>query len=325
MIKKPNSIKFNQLSKGSTIYFALMITIIILAIGLGLTAIIINQMKLARGTGDSVIALYAADTGIEQILFELSDDVFIDPECNPCSDTLINGASYEVTAVRGNVSETDDCPEKANWCITSQGVYKNVKRAIMVNRGMPPHKKVFIVSQDSNIRCKGDLDDCCNFYFPGECPVPDVSGIPAADRICQMVAESAGLGNNYLAWISDDTTSPDARFNKSDIPYRLLDGTLVAYDWSDLVDGQLEAPINITELGAGLHAPNQFAWTDTNTDGTYDSINNNHCDNWGNKTNLFEGEIGNTTMTDSRWTIDPFVGPASCDSPEWIALYCFEQ
>ena len=74
-------------------------------------------------------------------------------------------------------------------------------------------------------------------------------GITGADTFCQGLATSAGLSGTYLAWLSDTTTSPSARFAQANVPYRLVDGTTIANDWADLVDGSIQNPINLDEYG----------------------------------------------------------------------------
>jgi hypothetical protein len=130
--------------KGVSIYLALIIMIILLAIGLGITTIIVFQMKMIRGMGDSVIALYAADTGIERALY---GDGTPAPHYGP---TPINGSSYEVnvfccqqgtgTCLWG-VGEcsalglTEDSTCNAFYlCYKSVGTYKGIRRAIETTR-----------------------------------------------------------------------------------------------------------------------------------------------------------------------------------------------
>jgi len=61
---------FKNYQKGVSLYLALMIMFILIAIGLGISLIIVSQMKMIRGMGDSVVAFYAADTGIEHALYD---------------------------------------------------------------------------------------------------------------------------------------------------------------------------------------------------------------------------------------------------------------
>jgi hypothetical protein len=55
--------------KGIALYVALVVMALLLSIGLGLTVIIIGQLKIMKNMGDSVIAFQAADTGIEHALY----------------------------------------------------------------------------------------------------------------------------------------------------------------------------------------------------------------------------------------------------------------
>jgi len=97
---------------------------IFLAVALGLTTILIGQMGIMKGMGDSVVAFYAADSGIEKILMirgTLSDGDFI-------QYSLPNGATYEVTV-------TESAPGICNastFCIKSIGAFRGTKRAIEI-------------------------------------------------------------------------------------------------------------------------------------------------------------------------------------------------
>lgn len=127
--------------RGVSIYLALMIMFILLAVGLGMSAIIVSQMKMVREMGYSVIALYAADTGIERAL-----DAGDTPSSD-YSDTLINGSSYKVE-VYCCVPETGmclfgagECPvdedskcDARYFCYKSIGTYRKTQRAIETTR-----------------------------------------------------------------------------------------------------------------------------------------------------------------------------------------------
>jgi hypothetical protein len=67
-------------------------------------------------------------------------------------------------------------------------------------------------------------------------------GAEGADMHCQRLANAAGHQGRYLAWISDDTSSPRTRFTPSEYPYRRIDGTVIANDFTDLTDGSLLLP-----------------------------------------------------------------------------------
>jgi hypothetical protein len=44
-------------------------------------------------------------------------------------------------------------------------------------------------------------------------------------------------------------SSPSVRFTRSAVPYRLIDGTLIANDWADLTDGTIAHDLDLTEIG----------------------------------------------------------------------------
>ena len=111
---------------GTTLYLGLMIMTILLAIAFGLNSIFLGQVKTIRVMGHSVIAFYAADAGIEEVLMQRSSPSSICTEASPCS--LDNGAEYYL-----NIKDKDDplC-EAANYCITAVGVFKETRRAIEI-------------------------------------------------------------------------------------------------------------------------------------------------------------------------------------------------
>jgi hypothetical protein len=110
---------FKNSNKGVSLYLALIIMFILIAIGLGVSLIIVSQMKMIREMGDSVVALYAADTGIERALYE-KRTTGQNWQNWPGSDP-VGGASYTVKYV-GN--------GEAMW--QSNGTYQGVKRAIEI-------------------------------------------------------------------------------------------------------------------------------------------------------------------------------------------------
>ena len=124
--------------KGVSLYFAMIILSILLAIVLGLGTILVGQTRMIKGMGDSVAAFYGADTGIERILYE--DKLCRQAGCEgltwPCVDTFncdkgrsggsvsgsVGQATYQVTFDNGATS------------ITSIGMYSGTRRAIQVSR-----------------------------------------------------------------------------------------------------------------------------------------------------------------------------------------------
>lgn len=108
-------------TKGISILFAVLILSVVLSIGLGLGSILVGQTKTIRQAGYSVVAFFAADAGIEEILMNY-------PPVDILETTLPNGASYSVFV---NASTTPGCAAQ-NYCIKSLGGYKGTSRAIEI-------------------------------------------------------------------------------------------------------------------------------------------------------------------------------------------------
>ena len=109
--------------KGLALYLSIMIMVILLAVVLGISTILVSQLKVIRNIENSVVAYYAAETGIEQALEERQG-----PNLSGYSGTL-NNATYSV-----EVSESGDSGcSAAHYCIKSVGNYNGAKRAIQVS------------------------------------------------------------------------------------------------------------------------------------------------------------------------------------------------
>jgi Tfp pilus assembly protein PilV len=125
------------MQSGVSLYLAIIVMVILLAIVLGLTSILVGQMRMVREMGYSVIALSAADAGIEAILMDqaspTSTQAYIDcPSTAPCPPNccpLSNGAKYYLEVLE---SGSGGCTA-SNFCITSVGIYEGVRRAIEIS------------------------------------------------------------------------------------------------------------------------------------------------------------------------------------------------
>jgi len=118
--------KFSCFSqKGVSIYLAVIIMSIILAMVLGMTTILTGQIKTIRGIENSVIAFYGADTGIERLLKERGESV---------SGEMIIGTEKKVeyTVERKEGGSVDWCSADKKYCIRSFGTYEQTKRAIKI-------------------------------------------------------------------------------------------------------------------------------------------------------------------------------------------------
>lgn len=117
-----------QKNKGSSLYFAVVVIVVISGIALGVTTLLISQFEIAKGMGNSVTAIYVADIGIEQILY----NIWVEGD-----DNNINGEVDFSEGVRGKYSVIvykkgeEEC-QANHFCIESVGEYQEVKRAIEI-------------------------------------------------------------------------------------------------------------------------------------------------------------------------------------------------
>jgi hypothetical protein len=158
----------------------------------------------------------------------------------------------------------------------------------------------------------------------------NLGGLAGADQKCRGAAAAAGLGDSWVAWLSDSTTDALDRLASSG-PWNRLDGARVADDVADLTNGALHNPIDVDESGAvGIAAP---VITNTRTDGTRNpGTGATYCNDWTGVSGFGQGAFnnGNTSSTAGDWT-----EASTSTSPNFdcyfnfgaasFRLYCFEQ
>lgn len=123
--------------QGVSVLIAILIMTILLSIGLGVSTILLRQTRMIKGMGDSVVAFYAADTGMERVLYGISI-----ASSAPAYEGSIGEASYTATLCCGE--NYDDCPSPSlatssdcaadYYCTKSVGIFKGIRRAIEVTR-----------------------------------------------------------------------------------------------------------------------------------------------------------------------------------------------
>ncbi|MCY1059088.1 DUF4215 domain-containing protein [Nannocystis sp. SCPEA4] len=154
----------------------------------------------------------------------------------------------------------------------------------------------------------------------------NLGGLAGADMKCAAAGMTANPNlpaTAWRAWLSDDTGSPSTRFDTTFTGwYQLVNGTPIAKGWSDLTDGNLAAPINLTESAAAPAEP-PLAWSNTTGGGM--NAGSDHCNNW--KSAGFDpvGRFGNITATNTDWTdvSDADKNPDNCSNG--LHLYCFQN
>lgn len=144
----------------------------------------------------------------------------------------------------------------------------------------------------------------------------NVGGLAAADAICNDLADSAGLGGEWVAWLSTSSVNAIDRLTPGSGPIvRASDtGTIIANDLADLTDGSLQNIVVLDENGA--MPPTLCVWTGTTTAGV---LEGDTCSDWtvASPTVAMTGDIG---TAGNSWTQ---AGLGSCDD-DICGHYCFE-
>jgi hypothetical protein len=149
----------------------------------------------------------------------------------------------------------------------------------------------------------------------------EMGGVAGADEICQADAIEAGLSGTYKAWISTDgSDDPDARFTKATVPYKLVNGTTVANNWTDLTDGTIAAAINRTALNVLNNNYTVFTHTDEAGIAVGGGNASFDCTGFAANTPYEQTQTGYSGATNADWSWKNW---SNCHSS--YALYCFEQ
>jgi hypothetical protein len=160
------NMKLQTTKEGVSLYLALVIMSFLIAIGLGVSLIIVSQMKMMKGMGDSVVAFYAADTGIERTLYQVrrgggwSGDI----------SGSVGGASYYVTSPASDTYQ-------------SKGGFANVKRAIEVySPPLPAFTQPCGATTGGSCRYDSATDSCIDTL--------------TCTTSCPTIANATLIGNN---------------------------------------------------------------------------------------------------------------------------------
>jgi hypothetical protein len=176
---------------------------------------------------------------------------------------------------------------------------------------------------NSGVATKECSDGVCTVFITSETFRGDLGGLAGADAKCQVLAQAAGLGGTYKAWLSNGIASPSRRFTRASVPYVLVDGTKIALHWRDLTDGALSHPINVTERKS---RPDAYGtWSATQSDGS-PLVKAHHCKGWtmGTRSDTpassEQGGTGTAGKDDRAWSENRLE-----DCAQAFPLYCFEQ
>lgn len=167
-----------------------------------------------------------------------------------------------------------------------------------------------------------DCDKDLTVFVSSNSYYGDLNGITGADRTCQELADDAGLSGTYKAWLSTSRDySPANSWDHSDQNYVSTDPeTIIAYDWNDLTDGELDNSIWLNQYAEGQ---SNDVWTGTDSDG-YPAGSfgdaSEFCNNWTSDSWSNEAVYGLSYYSSYEWTDNSW---EDCDYDKHI--YCFEQ
>ena len=159
-----------------------------------------------------------------------------------------------------------------------------------------------------------------------------IGGLAGADMKCEARAAAAGLSGTYKAWLSDSVTSAAARHTHSTGAYLLVDGSMVAANWTELTSGNHQRAIDLDPFGAAHVASITCqviggvmpVWTATRIDGRSAEGEPLFCGDW-TKIDIGggipNGLVGDVRASDIKWTSSNCA--LSCTDE--AALYCIEQ
>ncbi len=235
-----------------------------------------------------------------------------------CGDGLVQEGVEQCED--GNMVNTDACTATCEYAVCGDGfVYESMEDC-----------------DDGNVSNGDGCDSECaidskTVFVTSSLHTGNLGGLAGADMICTMRAAAANLPGTYKAWVSADEPNgtPATRFTPSAVPYRKVDGVLVADNWADLTDGSLASSINKTETNAAPPVGTAFClanqpsvWTATEDDGKiFDS--NATCSNWTDETDPMgsnRARAGRANESDSDWTSSCALSCALT-----AALYCVQQ
>ena len=149
----------------------------------------------------------------------------------------------------------------------------------------------------------------------------NLGGLAGGDAKCQARAAAVGLPGTFRAWLSGNALDASSRFDPSAGPYRLVNGTTIATSLTDLTDGTLAAPIDLTESGVFVENMAQtLVWTATKADGTsFGQTCSTTASSADWSTTAARTMAGSSTASDASWT---FLAVEPCAT--FLHLYCVQ-
>jgi hypothetical protein len=190
-------------------------------------------------------------------------------------------------------------------------------------------------SVDGTIYKIGSLLNLKFVFISSETYNGNLGGLDGADTKCNSLAMSAGLPGTYKAWLSNNSGSPNDRFNKHNGPYVLTNFDVIASNWTELTSNNLLKSINVNEKRKYNVDPwhsfeDRVVWSATFSNGTPKQYFGNPvmftCSEWTSPSSTDGGCLGDSGgtlagSTQGGWS--DVVTEYPCDYV--MHLYCFQQ
>lgn len=106
--------------KGVSLVLTILILSFIMGVSLGVSNILLQEIKTMRDVGNSVVAFYAAETGIEKAMTNSSNPSDF-AECFDAYSDICYNVKVQISGCTA-----------ANYCLQSTGIFKETSRAIEV-------------------------------------------------------------------------------------------------------------------------------------------------------------------------------------------------
>jgi len=148
---------------------------------------------------------------------------------------------------------------------------------------------------------------------------PRLTGIAAADAICNDLARQDNLPGTYVAWLSTVDINAKDRINVSgSIFYRAGQSVVIA-----TAEGLINCTDSLHCLVNPIASSSYKVWTGTKTNGLKIEFDWERCDDWTSSFagGVLKGKHGISNSIESAWTISG--DTLKCDKP--AHLYCFQQ
>jgi Tfp pilus assembly protein PilX len=135
----PTKYNLSKTNKGVALILTILVLVGILAIAMGVTSLMVGEIRMTREIPRALKAYYVAEVGIEKKLYQMrqeeppdTSNIGSPPDCTGGGAVCLNGSDvcYSV-----NVDITSNPPPNLppNVYIKSYGCYKRIKRSIEVS------------------------------------------------------------------------------------------------------------------------------------------------------------------------------------------------